>query len=285
MTEARREIPTRPQPVEPVRVTILHTGDMQGRLEAMARLSRLARRLRAQAEAEGLRVFLWDAGDACDPAVAFCHEENDTAVASVLNAMGYNLQTLGESMLSGGGAEAISDLCLRAEFPILAANVVDANGRMPEGLRASVRIPFSGRRTMGVLGLMTAGGEAAEAPGLRLLDPLEVAQNLVGRMLGQGVAPVVVLSHLGLNLDRQLVDAVAGIDLVVGGHSRDRLPAGETRGAAFLVHAGAHAEALGRVDLTVDGVSGRVLAHAAQLIQVPTDEPPDEAVLEAARPG
>ncbi|MEW6567038.1 MAG: hypothetical protein AB1449_02505 [Chloroflexota bacterium] len=278
MTEGSLDVPTRPRPVEPVRVTVFHTNDMRGHLQAMARLSHYVGRLRLEAEGEGRRVYFWDAGDACDPSGL-------EAAARVLDAMGYNLQVLGDHLLATGGVEAVSDLCLRVEFPILAANVVDSDGRLPEGLRPSVRIPYSGRRTMGVLGLVTPAGLAAEGPGVRLLDPVDVARDLVGRMKSQGVAPVVVLSHLGLELDRRLVDVVPGIDLVVGGHSHERLPAGEARGAALIVHAGPDAEVLGRVDLTLDGVSGSVIEHQACLLLVPQDEPADEAVIEAGREG
>ncbi len=276
MSEGSLDAPTRPRSVEPVRVVVFHTNDMHARLEAMARLCHYASRLRAEVEAEGVRTFLWDAGDALD---AMAPE----LAARVLNAMRYNLQVLGDHLLAAGGVEAVAELCFQVEFPILGANVVDPDGRLPDGLRPSVRIPISGRRTMGVVGLVTPTGMAAEGPGVRLLDPIDVARDLVGRMRAQGVAPVVVLSHLGLELDRRLADEVPGVDLIVGGHSHDRLPLGERRGGALLLHAGAEAELLGRVDLTVDGITGRVLEAEARLLSVPADEPVDRAVVEASR--
>lgn len=276
MSEGSLDVPTRPRTIEPVRVTIFHTNDMHARLEAMARLSHYASRLRAEVEAEGVRVFFWDAGDALD---AMQPEK----AGRILNAMRYNLQVLGDHLLAVGGVEAVAELCFQVEFPILGANVVDPDGRLPDGLRPSVRIPFSGRRTMGVIGLVTPAGMAAEGPGIRLLDPIDVARDLVGRMRAQGVAPVVVLSHLGLEADRRLAEEVPGVELIVGGHSHDRLPQGERRGGTLLVHTGAEAELLGRVDLTLDGITGRVLEAEARLLPVPPDEPADQAVVESSR--
>ncbi len=276
MSEGSLDAPTRPRTIEPVRVTIFHTNDLHARLEAMARLSHYVSRLRTEVEAEGVRAFFWDAGDALD---AMQPEQ----AGRILNAMRYNLQVLGDHLLAVGGLEAVAELCFQVEFPILGANVVDPDGRLPDGLRPSVRIPFSGRRTMGVIGLVTPSGMAAERPGARLLDPIDLAHDLVSRMRAQGVAPVVVLSHLGLELDRRLADAVPGVDLIVGGHSHDQLPEGERRGGALLVHAGAEAEYLGRVDLTVDGITGRVIEAQASLLPVPAQEPTDTAVLEASR--
>lgn len=276
MTEGSMDVPTRPRTIEPVRVTVFHTNDMHARLEAMARLSHYVARLRAEVEAEGVRAFFWDAGDALDAM-------DPEKAARILNAMGYNLQVLGDHLLAAGGLEAVAELCFQVEFPILGANIIDPHGRLPDGLRPSVRIPISGRRTMGVIGLITTTGLAAEGPGVRLLDPVDMAQDLVARMRGQGVAPVVVLSHLGLEMDRRLAESVPGVDLIVGGHSHHQLPGGERRGGAVLVHAGAEAEYLGRVDLTVDGITGRVIEAQTCLLPVPAQEPADTAVLEAGR--
>lgn len=275
MSESSVDVPTRPRMIEPVRVTILHTSDMHARLEAMARLSHYASRLRAEAEAAGTRVFFWDAGDALDAM-------EPGRAARILNAMRYNLQVLGDHLLAFGGAEAVAELCFQVEFPILGANVIDPHGRHPEGLRPSVRIPYSGRRTMGVLGLVTTVGVAPEGAGVRLLDPVDVARDLVSRMRSQGVAPVVVLSHLGLEQDRVLAEQVEGIDLIVGGHSHASLLQGERLGGTLLVQAGAEAELLGRVDLTLDGITGRVLEAEASLLSVPANEPPDKAVTDAS---
>jgi 2',3'-cyclic-nucleotide 2'-phosphodiesterase (5'-nucleotidase family) len=49
----------------------------------------------------------------------------------------------------------------------------------------------------------------------------------------------------------------------------------------LIAQAGHYAEALGRVDLTLDAATGRVLARSAQVLDVPEGEPPDPAVLEA----
>jgi len=135
--------------------------------------------------------------------------------------------------------------------------------------------------TMGVIGLttpVTPLGGIYRIFGLHLPDFCDVGQDLVDELRGQGIVPVVVLSHLGLEDDRRLAETVAGIDLIVGAHSHDRLPAGEERNGVLIAQAGEYAQALGRVDLTLDPVSGRVLDRSAQVLDVPEDEPPDPAV-------
>ena len=78
-----------------------------------------------------------------------------------------------------------------------------------------------------------------------------------------------------------MADAVEGIDLIIGAHSHDRLQAGEERNGVLIVQAGEFAEALGRVDLTLDLETSQVLSRSATVLDVPDNTPPDPAVLAA----
>ena len=82
------------EPDKAINITIFHTNDMHGRLEEIARLSHLARCLREEAQAEGRKVFFWDAGDAADRRVQICSITKGAAFSQILNAMGYSLQTM-----------------------------------------------------------------------------------------------------------------------------------------------------------------------------------------------
>jgi 5'-nucleotidase len=265
----------------PVHLSIFHTNDMHGRLEAMARLSAFARRLRAEAQAEGRAVFFWDAGDAADRRTRVCSITKGAAFSPILSAMGYTLQTMGNAVSLPYGPQALAAVAARADFPILAANCRDGDGPLPEGLREYALVPLPRGLAMGVFGLTAPWGGIYEIFGLHFPDFCDVARDLVARLRAQGAAPVVVLSHLGLEDDRRLAETVAGIDLIVGGHSHHRLPEGEECNGVLIAQAGEYAQALGRVDLALDPASGRVLARSAQVLDVPADEPPDPALLAA----
>ncbi len=258
---------------------------MHGRLEAMSRLSGYARRLRGEAEVEGRQVFFWDAGDAADRRIRLGSVTKGAAFSPILSSMGYSLQAMGNAISLPYGLQAMAGVAERADFPILAANCRDGDGPLAEGLREYVLIPLPGGLTMGVIGLTAPWGGMYEIFGLHFPDFLTVARRLVKRLKKQGAAPIVVLSHLGLEDDRTLADEVAGIDLIVGGHSHDRLPTGGRRKGVLITQAGQYAEALGRVDLLLGAETGEVLARSAHLLEVPRDEPPDplvEAAIDAA---
>ncbi len=269
------------KPKEPVALSIFHTNDIHGHLEAMARLSAFARGLRAEAEAQGRQVFFWDAGDAADRRVRLCSLTKGATFSPILTAMGYTLQTMGNAISLPYGPQAMAAVAARADFPILAANCRDGDGPLPKGLQEYVLIPLPHGLTMGVIGLTAPWEGLYELFGLHFPDFCDVARALVGKLRKQCGGPIVVLSHLGLEDDRHLAKSVPGIDLIIGGHSHNRLPTGEESSGVLVAQAGQYAEALGRVDLTLDPDDGRMLEHSAQVLDVPEDEPPDPAMLAA----
>lgn len=264
-----------------MRLTILHTNDMHGRPEAMARLSHLARRLRAEAEARDEVVWFWDAGDAFDRRYRACSMTKGAAVARVLNAMGYSLMAMGNDILLTYGPEAMRRVCERLDFPVLAANCRDGDGPLSPGLQEAVLLPLPGGGAVGVFGLTAPWGGLYAAFGLRFPDTHETARALVASLRHRGATLIVCLSHLGLADDRALVEAVPGIDLVIGAHSHDRLEQGEVHHGVLIAQAGHYAEALGVVELDVDPASRRARNRRASVIPVPPDEPPDPAVVAA----
>lgn len=99
-------------------------------------------------------------------------------------------------------------------------------------------------------------------------------------MQQEGAQISIVLSHLGLHGDRHLAAETEGIDVIVGGHSHNRIRDPLRVGDTLIVQAGAHGSDLGRLDLTVEG--DRIAAHRHTLTlldhaSVPAD--PDAAEL------
>ena len=85
---------------------------------------------------------------------------------------------------------------------------------------------------------------------------------------------VIALTHLGLGADTHLARTVEGIDVIVGGHSHNRMTEALRVGNTLIVQAGAHGSDLGRLDLTIQG--GKITAHARTLIpldhaRIPSD--------------
>jgi 5'-nucleotidase/UDP-sugar diphosphatase len=106
-------------------------------------------------------------------------------------------------------------------------------------------------------------------------DAAPALKSCLPRMREDGAELIVVLSHLGLGGDRHLARAVAGIDVIVGGHSHNRMSRADKVGNTLIVQAGAHGSDLGLLELTLEG--GKVTGHTRTLTLLDHDEVPADA--------
>ena len=66
----------------------------------------------------------------------------------------------------------------------------------------------------------------------------------------------VLLSHLGIWHDTELVEKVQGIDLILGGHSHTEMSEPQIVNGTVIFHSGLHSKMLGRVEIILDEADG-----------------------------
>ncbi len=223
------------------RIVILHTNDTHGHLfpfsypegldpnspEAQlpvkheiggtARRATLLHRLRQQFRDQTLVV---DCGDFMDGTPFSLHYFGEADVA-VMNACGYDYATLGNHEFNNSLAQ-VQKLIRTARFPFMCANArLRATG---EPLCPPYLIIERNGLRLALFGLIVRDTQhyRAAREGVDILDPLEVARQLVPQ-LRQQADLVILLSHLGIETERALAQQVPGIDVIVGGHSHTRL--------------------------------------------------------------
>jgi sulfur-oxidizing protein SoxB len=104
-------------------------------------------------------------------------------------------------------------------------------------------------------------------PGLTFGIQEDHAQQLVTELRDtRKVDLVVLLSHNGLSADVKMASRVRGLDVVLGGHTHDGLPAPIVVGRTLVVNSGAHGKFLSRLDLDVR--EGQVKAYRYKLMPV-----------------
>lgn len=96
-------------------------------------------------------------------------------------------------------------------------------------------------------------------------DYVARAAEVVAELRDQ-VDVVVMLSHLGLGLDREIAAAVSGIDVVLGGHSHSVVTPEERVNGTLIVQAGSSAAFIAHLDIDVDVATRRITAHRYQLV-------------------
>lgn len=279
----------------PFRLTILHTNDLHGRIDALPYIATLARAERARAEAEGRHVLLVDAGDSEDETLLESAATHGAAVMRMLRAAGYDLATVGNAVLIRYGPAALAAEAEAAGFPLLAANVRWPDGRLVAGVTDRVILHLDGLK-LGVTGV-TADYAGPPWHGiyrlfdLAVTDPGAEVAAQVAHLRAEGADAIIVLSHLGYgdapyHGDLQLAEATPGLAAIIGGHSHTILTTPTVINDTLIAQAGDYGRFLGRLDMTLDPATGRVLDHDGRLIPVTGDTPaaPDVATaIEAVR--
>jgi len=74
-------------------------------------------------------------------------------------------------------------------------------------------------------------------------------QQLVDEVRGKGAHAVVLLSHNGMDVDLKLAERVQGIDVILGGHTHDGVPAPVVVGRTLVTNAGCNGKFLAVLDL------------------------------------
>ncbi len=232
---------------------IYHTSDMHDRRGFAPRLATLRER------APGL---LLDCGDSLRGSQTIYRR--DEPIIAEIDAAGYDLQAMGnrEFHYLFGVVQARAAMM---KHPLLCSNLVDTKGRtLP--FRTEMVLPLE--RPTHFLGLLVtqypAGSPWERIFGWRFLDPIDVVRAYAQRLpAGESL---VVLSHLGLAMDRRLAAAVESIDLILGGHSHDTLFAPEYVGEVPIVHAGPYARYVSQTDLEYDARSQRLRVRSFELL-------------------
>ncbi|MCL1627994.1 thiosulfohydrolase SoxB [Roseibaca sp. V10] len=94
-------------------------------------------------------------------------------------------------------------------------------------------------------------------------------QEMVDEVRAQGADLVVVLSHNGFDVDRQMASRVSGIDVILTGHTHDALPEPVIVGETLLIASGSHGKFVTRLDLDVR--DGRMMGFRSKLIPIFSD--------------
>lgn len=108
------------------RFTILHTNDIHGRIEGLARVATLVERIRAERPDE--RVLYFDLGDVEEASVRLSSLTKGVAMHRLLSAAGCDAAAVGNGGPMRYGPQVLPDYAAVARYPLVVANL-----RLPEG--------------------------------------------------------------------------------------------------------------------------------------------------------
>lgn len=288
-----------------LKLQVLGTTDMHGHVLPQDTYSlqpenlgwaKLATLIR-QAKAQNPNTVLIDSGDTIEgEPINYVRTRLRPDLAepsiAVMNALGYSAMAIGNHDFNWG-LDVLRGVEKQARFPFLSANTINAKGG--KGAFTPWTKVNVGGATVIIVGFTTPGIPRWEEPenyaGLAFQDIVESAKILISRLREKEKADVIIVTmHSGLgtlpgqagdeNCALRLADQVAGIDLILTGHTHEPISI-QHKGVPIL-QAAAHGRALAIADLTLKKAQGRwhVVASLGRLVQPTVETPQDAQVLE-----
>lgn len=292
---AAKAAPAPAAPKGPLKLTILHTNDMHGHLQPEtdksivappakvgggACLATLIQQARA---ANRGRTLLIDCGDIAQ-GTPLSNLFMGRPMIDFMNAMAYDAGTIGNHEFDWGSA-AFRVMANQATRPIVCANLVDVHtGKVPYGMKRFIVKSVDGVK-VGITGLITTTTPSMSfkqnVGSFRFLNEVEALKTVIPEMRKAGAQVIIVASHCGDKEDRALAEAVPGIAVIVGGHSHTALKDPIFANGTVIVQAGKYMRYLGKLDVTIDRKTFKVVDYTKKNELVPVvvaDIKPDPAV-------
>ena len=282
------------------RMTIMHTNDTHSHHEAQgrsgdggaARQAAVVKDIRAEAD----NSLLLDAGDRFTGTLFHKYYAGEDNI-KVMNALGYDAMALGNHEFDNG-LEVLERFVTGVDFPVLSANTdFGTLETLASAVPGSTVLDVGGEK-VGVIGLVTA-----ETPEITInfanKDEVTWSANYAtavnretAKLKADGVNKIILITHIGLGLDKQVAANTTDIDVIVGGHSHTVISSifkegGDTKyplqvenadgDAVYIVQAGDRDRYLGRLNLRFDE-EGLVTRARGDLILLSKHITPDPEV-------
>ncbi len=260
------------------KLTILHTNDFHARFEPIsrfngpcssadneegkcfggsARLETAIKNARFRAE----NSILVDGGDQFQGTLFYTYYKGKFT-AEMMNELGYDAMTVGNHEFDDG-PKVLREFMQNVNFPVVMSNADVSNEPELSDILKKYTVIRSGTARIGIIGLTPQDTDELASPGANItfFDPIASVQAQVDELTARGINKIVVLSHSGFDVDKEVAAKTTGVDVIVSGHSNTYLsnvsdkaegPYPTMVGDTAIVSAFAYGKFLGELNLTFD---------------------------------
>lgn len=236
--------------------------------------------------AERPDALLLDGGDTWHGSYT-CLKTDGQDMVNVMNALKPDAMTFHWEFTLG--QDRVRELVGDLPYAALGQNVFDAEWDEPSEDFESYKFFERGGVKIAVIGqafpYMPIANPGWMFPDFSFGIRDERMQEMVDEVRAEGAELVVVLSHNGFDVDKQMAGRVSGIDVILSGHTHDAVPEPVLVGETIIVASGSNGKFVSRVDLDVR--DGRMMGFRHKLIPIFSDviEPDAEvaALIDAER--
>lgn len=256
-------------------VVLIHTNDIHSQLDNVARIQTIVEQYRQQYSPDEL--VLVDIGDFMDRMCLETEGTDGLVHRDLLNHMQYDVVTLGNNEGLSFTHEQLGKIYASPRtFQVVCCNMSPIESQSYDWLLNSTIIQKNGIK-LAFVGVTINYTSFYQLLDWDAKDPIEAVKAEIARFKeGGGVDVVVVMSHLGIRLDEQLVEACPEIDVLLGAHTHHVFNPPQQRNRTLMCAAGMSGAYLGVVHIAIGTQSKPSLT--GKLISTDTYQE-DEAIL------
>lgn len=234
------------------KITILHTNDIHSHLENWPKIRRFLQSEKINLEKQGQTVLTFDIGDAIDRVHPLSEATNGKANIELMNTVKYDAVTIGNNEGIGNSRSQLQHLYDDATFDIILDNVVDGEVDSRPSWATEYKLMETAAGTkIGIIALTAPFPMTYEMNGWESNQIDTVLPELLKKLVGK-VDVIILLSHLGLGVDRKVAQKYPQIDIILGGHSHHLLKSGEIVNDSLLAAAGKWGMYIGEVSVELE---------------------------------
>ncbi len=259
-------------------LTVLHINDLHARFEPINRFDSncsaednvegkcfggIARLVTAvnDARASNSNPILLDGGDQFQGTLFYNYHMGKVA-AEFMNKLSFDAMTVGNHEFDNG-PEVLRTFVNTVDFPVLMANADYADEPLIADLITGSAVVEKQGHKIGIIGITPEDTDELSSPGrnINFTNPVASVQKEVDLLTDQGINKIIVVSHSGYEVDKQLAAQTRGVDIIVGGHSNSYLsntsddavgPYPTMIGSTAIVQAYAYGKYLGELKVVFD---------------------------------
>lgn len=225
-----------------MRLTILHTNDIHSNLE---NFSKIVNQIN---EWKDSNTLVLDAGDFVDFKRIELYGTDGLAAMELLDSAGYDALAVGNNEIFQG-LEVLKYMAANAKISLLSSNLRSLEHFEIEEVKRSIIINKNGLRIL-IIGASPDIGSFNELLGFSLVDYLEAVQHEINESQDQ-YDMCILLSHLGMDKDKEIAAKISGIDIIIGGHFHILMDRPEIVNGTIIHTSGAQGEHIGKLVVEV----------------------------------
>lgn len=217
-------------------------------------------------------VFVFDSGDAGDRIHPLTEATDGQFISELLNEADYDIVTIGNNEGIGNTRKQLNQLYDKANYSVVVSNIKENDTQNQPTWADEIKILTTQEGyQLGVIACTIPLPTSYDLLGWTIENPIDVIDRLI-TSYKESVDGFILLSHLGLQTDREIAARFKEIAVIMGGHTHHLLLQGEQVNQTLIAGAGKFGKHFGKISLQMIG-SYRFKA-SAEVVNVETDIAP-----------